>query len=207
MSPEVNLAVASDDLWGKSMKRDRRQVLTEYLVLSAQGGEAGAFQQLYALWADDLRRLALVRIQRVDEVDVVTQEAWLAIAQGLKRIDDPACFPRWAFQIVNRRAADWIRRQQSDRRRIESIRDAQITDSAINHGEQPSDDAQLLKRIIAELSADARELVYLYYDADRTVVEISTVLGVPIGTVKSRLFKVREIIKQQIERMTNEGPR
>ncbi len=187
------------------MKRDRRQILTEYLVLSAQGGAVDAFRQLHELWAADLRRMALVRIQRMDEVEVVTQEAWLAIAQGLKRLEDPACFPRWVFQIVNRKAVDWIRRQQSDRRRIEHVRDLQDPSTLSGPGAGAESDRSKLTDVIARLGADERELLHLFYEAGRTVAEISVIIGILVGTVKSRLFKVRELIKQKIERMTDEG--
>jgi RNA polymerase sigma-70 factor (ECF subfamily) len=99
------------------MKRDSRQVLTEWPVLAAQGGGETAFTDLHSLWREDLRRLALVRVKRPEAADEVLTEVWLAIARGLKRLDDPACFPRWAFRIVERRSTDWIRQRSLARRR------------------------------------------------------------------------------------------
>ncbi|HYJ04358.1 MAG TPA: sigma factor, partial [Chthoniobacterales bacterium] len=78
--------------------------MTECLVLAAQGGSEAAFTDLYGLWRGDLRRLALVRLERQEAADDVLTEVWLAIARGLHRLDDPACFPRWAFRIVDRRS-------------------------------------------------------------------------------------------------------
>ena len=188
------------------MKRDRRQILTEFLVLSAQVGEESAFRQLHELWSADLRRLALLRIEKSDEVDVVTQEAWLAIARGLSKLDDPACFPRWAFRIVERRAADWIRKRQSDRRHSEAVRMAHEDPSTKSDTIGGNEVAEKVKRAIAGLAVDARELVYLFYQAERSTAEIAAILAVPIGTVKSRLSKARATIKKQIERIENEGP-
>ena len=76
------------------MDRDARQVLTEWLVLEAQSGSARAFQDLHDLWREDFRRMALVRVEQLDAADEVSTEIWLAIARGLPRLDDPACFPR-----------------------------------------------------------------------------------------------------------------
>jgi len=183
------------------MKRDRRQILTEFLVLSAQSGKEAAFGQLHELWSADFRRLALGRMQKIDEVDVVTQEAWLAIARGVQKLDDPACFPRWAFRIVERRAADWIRRRQSERTHAEAWQREQEVQLAESKEESSNEVGDRVKRAIAGLEPGGRELVYLYYQAERSVAEISAILGVPAGTVKSRLFKARETIKNQIERM------
>ncbi|MEO6569620.1 MAG: sigma-70 family RNA polymerase sigma factor, partial [Opitutaceae bacterium] len=93
------------------MNRDSKQVLTEWLVLSAQGGSESAFKDLHDLWRGDLRRLALMWVERPEVADEITNDVWLAIARGLHRLDDPACFPRWAFRIAERRSADWIRQR------------------------------------------------------------------------------------------------
>src|SRR4051812_46903897 len=99
------------------MNRDSRQVLTEWLVLAAQNGSEAAFSDLHGLWRADFRRLALVRVERPEAADEVLTDVWLAIARGLPRLDDPACFPRWAFRIVERRSTDWIRQRTLMRRR------------------------------------------------------------------------------------------
>jgi RNA polymerase sigma factor (sigma-70 family) len=57
------------------------------------------------------------------------------------------------------------------------------------------------------LAPETRELVYLFYQAGRSTAEIAAIFDVPIGTVKSRLSKARAMIKKQIERIENEGPR
>jgi RNA polymerase sigma-70 factor (ECF subfamily) len=103
------------------MIRDARQILTEWLVLEVQSGSERAFTELHDLWRGDLRRLALVRVERPDAADEVLTDVWLAIARGIAKLDDPACFPRWAFLIVQRRSADWIRRRQIERRRQEAF--------------------------------------------------------------------------------------
>ena len=102
------------------MNRDPRQILTEWLVLEAQQGSEHAFRELHALWAADLRRWARVRVERGVAADEVVADAWLAISRGLRSLDDPARFPAWAFRIVERRSADWIRRRQRERRRDEA---------------------------------------------------------------------------------------
>ena len=183
------------------MKRDPRQILTEWLVLAAQGGSEAAFSDLHGLWRADLRRLALVRVERPEAADEVLTDVWLAIARGLHRLDDPACFPRWAFRIVERRSADWIRRRSLERRREVAAAAAadELAPAPLSAGETP-DDVVRLRQVIALLPADQRELLHLYYELERSVGEIAEVLAIPAGTVKSRLFSVREALKQQLER-------
>lgn len=58
-----------------------------------------------------------------------------------------------------------------------------------------------LRQAITLLPAEQRELLHLFYELGRSVAEIAEILDVPAGTVKSRLFSVREILKQKLERI------
>jgi len=184
------------------MDRDSRQILTEWLVFAAQAGNESAFKDLYELWRGDLRRLTLVRVERPDAADEVLTDVWLAIARGLRRLDDPACFPRWAFRIVERRSADWIRKRSLARRReVAAARAAdELAPAGAGTAAEPTDDVLRLRAAIARLPTDQRELLHLYYELERSVGEIAEVLSIPPGTVKSRLFSIRESLKRQLER-------
>lgn len=182
------------------MNRDSRQVLTEWLVLKAQQGDERAFSDLFDLWSGDLRRLAAVQVEKVEYAEEVAQDAWVTIAKGLRRLNDPACFPRWAFRILDRRCADWIRRRQVDRKRAEVLAADEIHEPTVRHSSD-ADDVIALRESIARLEPESRKLLHLFYEVGFSTAEIAEVLGVPPGTVKSRLFKVRETLKNQIERI------
>jgi RNA polymerase sigma-70 factor (ECF subfamily) len=185
------------------MNPDPKQVLTELLVISAQSGNEAAFRELHGLWTADLRRMALVRVERPEAAEEVLQDAWLAIARGVRRLDDPACFPRWAFRIVERRSADWIRRTTAARRReaatenaAQELAPASSYDASAT---EAPDEVIALRLAVSRLSSDSRNLLHLYYELGRSVAEIAEILGIPAGTVKSRLFSVRESLRQQLE--------
>ena len=182
------------------MKRDARQILTELLVLQSQAGQESAFRQIHELWAADVQRMAVARTGELQAGREVAQDAWVAIARGLPRIQDPACFPRWALQIVQRRSADWVRRRRRERSRAEKIlQESERNDAPGPRAEDRSEMAQLAEALQA-LSQDDRSLLSLYYEAGRSVVEIGEILAVPSGTVKSRLHGVRERLKIKIEK-------
>ena len=182
------------------MIRDAKQVLTELLVLDAQRGSERAFRDLHDLWHGDLRRMALVRLDQADAADDVLTETWLAIARGLSRLDDPACFPRWAFQIVQRRAADWVRRRVVERRREDAAAaEADLLAPPPMTPAEPGDDVLALRQAINHLPAAEQELLHLHYNAERSLQEIADVLHLPVGTIKSRLFSIREQLKRQLK--------
>lgn len=182
------------------MNRDPRQVLTEFHVLQAQGGSDTAFTRLHELWHHDVLRVAQAGLRDTEAAAEVAQDAWVAAARGLGRLHDPACFPRWLFQIVRRRSADWVRRRQRERyarNQLEEQAAATATPSSAALGRSP------LHQAIDQLEAAERELLSLYYEAGRSVAEISEILAVPAGTVKSRLHTLRERLRRIIEQETS----
>lgn len=186
------------------MNQDAKQVLTEWLVLSIQAGEEKAFRDLYELWRADLWRLAMVRVEQPHAADEVTAEVWQAIVGGLSRLDDPACFPRWAFRIVERRSTDWIRRRTQDRKRAETIAGDVENLAPAPMMAESSDEPERLRSVIARLPVGQRELLHLFYQSGRSVAEIAEILDIPAGTVKSRLFSIRETIRQKLESKSHE---
>lgn len=183
------------------MNRDPKQVLTEWLVLSANSGSETALKDLHDLWSADLRRLCAVRVGQTEAVGEILNDVWLAIARGLQQLDDPACFPRWAFRIVERRSTDWIRRRSLERRReMAATNEPDTLAPATLTPTEPADEILDLRAAIARLPADQRELLHLFYELDRSIGEIAEVLDVPLGTVKSRLFSLRENLRQILER-------
>lgn len=189
------------------MNPEPKQVLTELLVLSAQAGSEAAFRDLHHLWREDLRRLALTRVERDAAADEVVTDVWLAIARGLGSLDDPACFPRWAFRIVERRATDWVRRRTTQRRHeIAAAAEADTLAPAASPAPasgEPADEVLALRSAIARLPTEQRSLLQLHYEFGRSIAEIAEILGLPSGTVKSRLFSVRENLRQQLEGKTS----
>lgn len=184
------------------MKRDARQILTELLVFKAQGGEEAAFREVYELWHGDVLRMAIARIGDGQAGREIAQDAWITIARSLPKLQDPACFPRWALQIVQRRSADWIRRRQRERVQEEELgRNGGETDTSLSRKLATHEEARLAEAVSA-LSPEERSLLTLFYETGRSVVEISEILGVPVGTIKSRLHTVRERLKTQIEKDT-----
>ncbi len=186
------------------MKRDAKQILTEWLVLQAQAGSEQAFSELYGLWRRDLVRLAQIETGRAADAEEVAQDAWVAIAKGIHHLEDPATFPCWAFRILNRRCIDWIRRRQSDRRRQEILAANTASRAVDPPPQQGADAVATLSEAVASLDADGRKLLQLFYETGLSAREIATALSIPAGTVKSRLYHLREKLKRILERNENE---
>jgi RNA polymerase sigma-70 factor (ECF subfamily) len=182
------------------MERDPETVLDELLVLQAQGGDADALAAIVRRWQGRLARHAFHLLGSAEDATDVVQETWLAVVRGINGLDDPACFPRWVFSIVSRKCADCIRHWQRDRMLVTGLASNRpapatpVTESELVH----------LRAGLQRLGGERRALLSMAYLDGLSIIEIATVLGVPPGTVKSRLYHARQELKEMLERSNHE---
>jgi len=176
--------------------RSLNTVANELLVLRCRGGDARALAVLYERWQPRFARHASYLTGRRDSVPDICQEAWLAIVRRIGRLDDPARFPAWAYRIVSRRCADWIR----ERTRA-AARTAPLTrePTAASDGTR-DEDILRVRRALRRLPGEQRAILALHYGEQLSVREISVALDVPPGTVKSRLHHARRTLSRILER-------
>jgi RNA polymerase sigma factor (sigma-70 family) len=179
------------------MDRDTETVLDEYLVMLAQGGSSDAFRRLAQRWTPRLHRHARRVLLDSDAAVDAVQDAWLAIARGLKALQDPGRFPAWAIAITTRRCVDEIRRRQRQRLLAEAATGAR---EAGGQATAVDPDRTIdLAAALDWLAPDQRVLVSLFYGEGLSVEEIAHALHVPPGTVKSRLHAARHSLKTLME--------
>lgn len=172
-------------------------VASELLVLHCQAGDERALAALYEHWGPRLARHAARLTGRQDAVADVCQDAWLAIARGIGRLDDPARFPAWAYRIVSRRCADWVRQ----RVRARSSTTALDGEHAAPAEDLPdADEISRLRHAMRRLPPDQQAVLALHYGEGLGVRDIAVALAVPIGTVKSRLHHARRTLSDALER-------
>jgi len=173
---------------------DRAQ--DEFLVLQCQLGDEDAFRALVDRWQPKLLRHARYFTRQADAAKDVAQESWIAIVKGLGSLQDPARFRPWAFRIVANKARDWVRREDSRRKAAgrAAAETAATDEPAAAHGP--------VERVLGGLAAlepSHRSILTLYYLEGMSVGEIAEALGIPDGTVKSRLFHARDALRARLE--------
>lgn len=108
-------------------------------------------------------------------------------------------FRRWAYTIVTRRAADWQRRATHQDREV-PLEAEEVCDRA---AVEPAADERVtrVRRALSELAGEDRAILALHYLEGFGLWELAEILGVPEGTVKSRLHRARQQLREQLERM------
>lgn len=183
------------------MNRNER-VNDELLVLHAQAGSAEAFEQLVQRWQERLWRFAWRLTEDEQAAWDVSQETWSAISRRIGRLEDAAAFPAWAYQIAGNKSRDWIRRRQRRRRIDETyVERRRQSDEHREEVQQHYDD---LKEALAHLSRRDRTILSLRYEEGFNTGEIATILEIPPGTVKSRLYYARGRLRHFLEEEDHE---
>ena len=176
-----------------------RRIANEWLVLAAQDREPAAIDRLVELWHGRLWRHARNVTGSAEAAAEVSQEAWVGILRKLPSLDDPAAFPGWAYRIVTRRAVDWVRGEVKQRKH----RGAMPADvAAPPPGPTDSEAARRARRVLdalQQLPVDQRALLSMHYLDDLPTAQIADALGVPRGTVKSRMHRARQNLKPLLE--------
>ncbi len=168
--------------------------LDAYQAALAIDGDKRAFELLYRRWHPLLLRFALRRTGHVEVAKDVMQEAALAMAKNISRLEDPERFAAWAYTIVRRRAADQISGMVKDREGRASLA-AQPSLQA----EQPCEEALSIKQALRQLPPCDRLMLTLFYVDGLKGPEMAAAMGIPLGTLKSRLFTARGKLKSIYE--------
>jgi len=167
----------------------------EWLVVRCQIGEREAFDALIARWHAPLWRYAVRLTNDPDTAADVVQEVWLRVVRNLARLRDAAKFRAWLFGIARRVLMDRLRVRYAQPP-IESVDLADIPEPVPDH-----DLAEALSHMQAELERLPmleREVLILFYLQELSLTEIAEIAAIPVGTVKSRLFRARHQLRAQL---------
>ncbi len=177
------------------MDKARERVIDELLVVRCQEGSRDAFDLLVRRWQRRLWRYAWRLTGSNDAAWDVTQETWIAVLTQIRKLSDPAWFAAWAHRIVRNKCADYYRRAGRQRGLVDALAERQRTNDD-THREGHGD---AVAEALRQLPPDRQELLTLRYGADLNIIEIAVVLGIPAGTVKSRLHHAREQLRRILE--------
>lgn len=173
------------------------------LIQYAQAGDADAFGQLVLLHQDFVYDLALGMLRDPAEAEDLAQEAFVRAWLGLPNFRGQSQFRTWLYRIVTNLC---YRRLPSLRRELTSLGndclDNLVCDEVLNINPADSLEAReqrsTLHHAIEQLPDNYRLLVSLRYQQELSYEEIAAVVNLPLGTVKTGLFRAKERLRQRL---------
>ena len=183
-------------------KIDKHNLDLDNLVKKAQKGDQNSFRLLYQRYQQKVRS-TLYQLCGKEHLDDLVQEVFLRVWKGLPKLRKISTFATWLYRITWNVATDQ-RRQYA----INPIQKSTKEDEDnLNNTPSPSHNASnlmqlhyqdLVEQALQQLSIDHRMILVLHDLEDVPQKEISKILGIPTGTVKSRLFYARNAIRKYL---------
>jgi RNA polymerase sigma-70 factor (ECF subfamily) len=166
------------------------------LVVLAQHGDEEAFASLAVAVGNRLHAIAHRILRDADLADDATQQALLSIWRELPQLRDPARFDGWAYRVLVRACYSEGRKT---RRWAPNVRVLPLEDVDPRDGLTSIADRDQLERAFRRLSVEHRAVVVLHHYLDLPLEGIAESLGVPVGTVRSRLFYAMRALRAALD--------
>ncbi|HQR09050.1 MAG TPA: sigma-70 family RNA polymerase sigma factor [Gemmatales bacterium] len=170
-------------------------VLEKLLIVRCQTGDGAAYAELIARHQTALFRYLQQSIRDQETVNDLYQDIWFDVFQSLAKLKDTQAFPAWLFRIAHDRVCRFYRKRGMV---YQSTSLEEVTDhlgEVVDHDW----DYQEVHRAFDQLMPVHREVLVLRYLNEFEYAEIATILGCPVGTVRSRLFHAKKAIRDIFE--------
>jgi RNA polymerase sigma-70 factor (ECF subfamily) len=174
------------------------------LVASAARGLEGGFEELVRRYQRPISAYVYRMVGDYEAALDLTQEIFIKIYGSLSRYRPEFKFSTWIYKIAHNAAVDHLRRSAGRARSLVNGSESDSYDLPIeSEGLSPEQESEREERrieietVVRSLPTPYRELVVLRHSQDLTYEEIVDVTGLPLGTVKNRLFRAREMMRQE----------
>ena len=183
------------------------------LVIYAQKGDQQAYMELLEHYRDSIFYMLLKMVRIETDAEDLTIEAFTKAFKNLNYYTPTYAFSTWLFKIASNNAIDFLRKKKTEEKTI-SI-DKEIT---INHqkvpnpltiaSDNPDPEEKLIIRqeekyiysLIQKLHPNYKKIIQLRYYDELSYNEIADQLDIPLGTVKARLFRSRELLLEILKK-------
>lgn len=174
------------------------------LVASAARGLEGSFEELVNRYQRPISAFVYRMVGDYDAALDLTQEIFIKVYASLARYRPEFKFSTWIYKIAHNAAIDHLRRTSSRERSLSVGTETDNYELPLeSEGLTPEQQSEREERrgeiesVVRSLPTAYRELIVLRHSQDLTYEEIVEVTGLPLGTVKNRLFRAREMMRQQ----------
>ena len=174
------------------------------LVAASKGGNQDAFALLVQRHQHRVFNLVYRMLQEYDEANEVTQETFLAAWQGLPSFRGDARFSTWLYRIayncclkqLELRKRDRVlqRAIQAEQRLEDADSETRVDTELVAHDRQ-----KLVREQLSTLPTKYRLVLVLRHLQEKTYEEMAEILAMPIGTIKTHLFRARNLLKERLQ--------
>src|SRR5687768_1132719 len=185
-------------------KRDLSAASDRELVGIAVNGFDGSFEELVRRYQRPIAAYVYRMVGNYESALDLTQEIFIKVYKSLSRYRAEFKFSTWIYKIAHNAAVDHLRRTATREQSLLVGPEGDQFELPIESNRlSPEQESERRERrveietVVRTLPANYRELIVLRHSQDLSYEEIVEVTGLPLGTVKNRLFRAREMMRQQ----------
>jgi RNA polymerase sigma-70 factor (ECF subfamily) len=197
----MNVAASS---FSRTFSRDLTAASDRELVATAVSGVEGSFEELVRRYQRPISAYVYRMVGNYESALDLTQEIFIKVYSSLRRYRAEFKFSTWIYKIAHNSAVDHLRRNSTREQSLVLGAEGDQYDLPVESGRlSPEQESERKERrveielVVRSLPANYRELIILRHSQDLSYEEIVEVTGLPLGTVKNRLFRAREMMRQQ----------
>jgi RNA polymerase sigma-70 factor (ECF subfamily) len=178
----------------------------ESLVAGILSGHVGEFESLVRRHQSGVYAFLLRMVHDSDEAADLAQEVFLKVFSNLEQFNPEYRFKTWLYRIAANAAVDRRRRARKDRGLTRMGSEDEVGHIQLaSRGPGPDqvlsarETRERLEDVLAEMPATYRRVILLRYQSELRYDEIAKITKLPLGTVKNRIFRAREILKRALQ--------
>ena len=182
-----------------------RELTDPELIVQAIGGRADGFEELVRRYQRPITSYVYRMLGDLESSLDVTQETFIKVYNSLHKYSSEYKFSTWLYRIAHNAAIDHMRRNSHATTSIEAENpDGTYQVQIESRGPNPEQDqerrewAAEIDSVVRCLPPAYRELILLRHSRDLSYDEIAEITDLPLGTVKNRLFRAREMMRNML---------
>ena len=167
-------------------------------------GDDGAFSELVKKYQKPVHALVWRKIGDFHIAEEITQDTFLKVYQRLATLKQPQRFTGWLYVIAANNCKMWLRKKRLQTQPLEETDSAELekatySEYIIKENEQTTAETkrEIVKQLLATLQESDRTVITLHYFSDMSAADIGAFLGVSVNTIKSRLRRAQQRLKQE----------
>lgn len=173
------------------------------LVRLAQAGDAKAFEALVVKYQRRIARHVARYLKAAGDVEDAVQETFIRAYRGLASFRGDSSFYSWLYRIATNAAFSFLKKTagevQADERSDEGFEPGLTDEQSPERILLARQIGDAVERAMARLQPELAEALVLFEVEGKSYKEIAEMLGTPIGTVRTRIFRAREFIARRLE--------
>jgi len=181
-----------------------RQQTDEQLMIRAATGSDTAFEELYRRYARRLKGFFFLQLGGDEELAAdATHDVFLRAYEARDRYQEGRKVDTWLFTIAYNICRNHYRSNAYEAQLLATLDAEPLADQQIEVQLDQVALDEALTQVLAELPAPLHQIFSLHYQEELTIPQIAEIVGIPEGTVKSRLHKTMNIIRKKLKKYEN----